>query len=287
MEVRIRQIDNKNISKELKIDCEKCFGLCCVALFFSKVEGFPQDKIAGKPCINLQSDFGCSVHKDLRKKGLKGCTSYDCFGAGQKVAQVTFKGQDWRKSPEIANKMFDVFVIMRQLHEMLWYLIDASTFISNKDIENELSSIIEETEKLTNLDEQSIINIDIEKHRMKVNSILKQVNEFVKEKVSDEKRVNSKNKKSLKEGYDFVGKNLSNTNLIGANFAGALLIASNMKDTNLKGANLIGADLRDADIRGANLEDSIFLTQSQVNTAKGDSRTKLPKALARPSYWEK
>ena len=36
----------------LKIDCSKCFGLCCVALFFSKCDGFPTDKGAGKPCLN-------------------------------------------------------------------------------------------------------------------------------------------------------------------------------------------------------------------------------------------
>lgn len=183
--------------------------------------------------------------------------------------------------------MFDVFVIMRQLHEMLWYLIDASTFISNDNLKDKLSSIIEETEKLTNLDEQSIISIDIENHRLKVNHILKEVNAIVKAKVEDEKKRNSKNKKMIRAGYDFIGENLTNTNLIGADFAGALLIASNLKNTNLKGANLIGADLRDADIRGANLEDSIFLTQSQVNTAKGNFRTKLPKGLVRPIYWEK
>lgn len=286
MNIRISEIDNKYIKSSLTIDCEKCFGLCCVALFFSKTEGFPQDKVAGKPCVNLQTHFGCSVHKDLRNKGLKGCTSYDCFGAGQKVAQVTFKGNDWRKHPDIANKMFDVFVIMRQLHEMLWYLIDASTFISNKDVKKKLNSIIDETEKFTYLGAESIVNIDIEKHRLEVNNILREVNEFVKCSVLDYKKINSKNKKVLKEGYDFIGQNLTNTNLIGANFAGALLIASNMKNADLKGANLIGADLRDADIRGANLEDSIFLTQSQVNTAKGDLKTKLPKSLFRPTYWE-
>ena len=84
MKLRVSEIDNKNISK-LKIDCEKCFRLCCVALFFSKSDGFPQDKIAGKPCINLQPDFKCSIHKDLRKKGLKGCMSYDCFGDRKSV----------------------------------------------------------------------------------------------------------------------------------------------------------------------------------------------------------
>jgi uncharacterized protein YjbI with pentapeptide repeats len=77
---------DKELHENLKIDCQKCFGFCCVALYFSASEGFPTDKDAGKPCINLQSDFNCAVHKNLRQKGLKGCTAYDCFGAGQKVA---------------------------------------------------------------------------------------------------------------------------------------------------------------------------------------------------------
>jgi len=55
------QEDKRNT--ELKINCKKCFGLCCVALYFSASEGFPTDKDVGKPFINLQSDFTCSVHK--------------------------------------------------------------------------------------------------------------------------------------------------------------------------------------------------------------------------------
>ncbi|GAA0824814.1 hypothetical protein GCM10008914_29680 [Clostridium tertium] len=39
--------------KELQPDCEKCFVLCCVALYFSAMDGFPVNKDAGKPCINL------------------------------------------------------------------------------------------------------------------------------------------------------------------------------------------------------------------------------------------
>ncbi|MFE7915696.1 pentapeptide repeat-containing protein, partial [Bacillus mobilis] len=54
---------------------------------------------------------------------------------------------------------------------------------------------------------------------------------------------------------------------------------------NLRGADLIGADFRDADIRGADFTNSIFLTQVQINAAKGDTHTKLPKMLSRPSYW--
>ena len=50
-------------SKELKCHCENCFGLCCTALFFSACDGFPQNKDAGKPCINLKQYFTCSIYK--------------------------------------------------------------------------------------------------------------------------------------------------------------------------------------------------------------------------------
>ena len=90
--------------KDLKIDCKNCFGLCCVALYFSKFEGFPSDKVAGKPCSHLSDDFSCKIHESLSDKGLKGCTAYDCFGAGQKVAQVTYKGIDWKQSSKTGLK---------------------------------------------------------------------------------------------------------------------------------------------------------------------------------------
>ena len=90
--------------RNLRADCENCFGLCCVALYFSASEGFPLDKDAGQPCLNLQSDFRCCVHKSLIERGLKGCIAFDCFGAGQKVAQISFGGRDWREVPESRSK---------------------------------------------------------------------------------------------------------------------------------------------------------------------------------------
>ncbi len=54
---------------------------------------------------------------------------------------------------------------------------------------------------------------------------------------------------------------------------------------NLRQADLIGADLRDADLRGADLTGALFLTQSQVNAARGDRATKLPPSVTRPSHW--
>ena len=50
-------------------------------------------------------------------------------------------------------------------------------------------------------------------------------------------------------------------------------------------ADLIGADFRGADLSGADLTESIFLTQSQLNAAKGDTHSKLPTPLTRPAHW--
>jgi uncharacterized protein YjbI with pentapeptide repeats len=54
---------------------------------------------------------------------------------------------------------------------------------------------------------------------------------------------------------------------------------------NHRGADLIGAQLKGADLRGADLADSIFLSQSQLEAAKGDATTKIPAKLARPAHW--
>ncbi|MBU3213840.1 pentapeptide repeat-containing protein [Clostridium estertheticum] len=271
----------------LRVDCKKCFGLCCVALYFSASEGFPIDKDAGRPCINLQSDFNCSVHKNLRDKGLKGCTAYDCFGAGQKVAQVTYSGHDWRLVPESAKQMFEVFLIMRQLHEMLWYLTEASELQVAHSVKDKLSSIINESIRLTHLSPDSLIGLDVESHRDNVNILLLKTSELVRAKACRGQKNPSKHQKTKSRGADLIGADLRKTNLRGANLRGACLIAANLREVDLSGADLIGADLRDTDIRGANLTDSIFLTQSQINTAKGDSNTKLPILLTRPMYWSK
>lgn len=278
---------NKELYKNLKVDCAKCFGFCCVALYFSASEGFPTDKDAGKPCINLQQDFKCAVHKDLRQKGLKGCTAYDCFGAGQKVAEVTYDGRDWRSNSEIASEMFDVFLIMRQLHEMLWYLAEAHRLHYDNTIKEEISNIINETVKLTNLDANSLRRLDLVVHRNKVNSVLSRTSEILRNKARRGKKSTLKRKKMIAGRLDFIGANLKSINLVGEDLRGAFLIAADLKGVDLSGADLIGADLRDADIRGANLSNSLFITQTQINSAKGDSNTKLPISLVHPKYWDK
>ncbi|WP_035790146.1 pentapeptide repeat-containing protein [Clostridium beijerinckii] len=272
--------------EDLKINCKKCFGFCCVALYFSASDGFPNNKSAGKPCLNLQSNFSCSIHKDLRKKGLKGCTTYDCFGAGQKVAQITYAGYNWKENPELSDKMFDVFLIMRQLHEMLWYLKQALIIQTNENIKNRINNLITETEDITRSTPDYLMSLDIESHRDGVNALLRQTSEFIRTKILDGKKTNFKRKKTIAGRLDCIGADLKKINLKGADLRGSFLIAADLRGTDLSYADLIGADLRDADIRGANLKDSLFITQSQINSAKGDHSTRLPKPIVRPASWE-
>ncbi|RED54418.1 uncharacterized protein YjbI with pentapeptide repeats [Cohnella lupini] len=273
----------------LRADCEKCFGLCCVALRFSASEGFPIDKEPAQPCLNLKSDFRCRVHESLGKRGLKGCITFECFGAGQKVSQVSFAGQDWRNSPDSADAMFKVFIIMMQLHELLWYLEEALTLKPSEPIHAELRSMLDEIERFTHLNVGSLMELDIAEHRASVNTLLLKTSELVRSEARNGHTVlpghkaRSGRQKTIGRGADLMGADLRGIDLRGANLRGAYLIAADLRGSDLSGTDLIGADFRDADLRGADLSKSIFLTQAQLNAAKVDGLTLLPPSLKHPS----
>ncbi|NOV02176.1 pentapeptide repeat-containing protein [Paenibacillus planticolens] len=272
-------------NRRLRSDCENCFGLCCVALPFSASIDFAIDKAASRPCHNLRDDFRCGVHQELREIGFRGCTVYDCFGAGQQVAKVTYNGQNWVQAPHTAKQMFEVFPIMRQLHELLWYLSEALELEQSRSIHTALRSALDETDRLTALSPETLLELDIIAHRANVNVLLLQTSELVRAGVQREQKGPRKRQKSYDRGADLIGANLRNADLQGAYLRGAYLIAADLRDADLRSADLIGADLRDANLRGADLTGSLFLTQFQINAAMGDARTKLPLSLSRPPHW--
>ena len=267
--------DHRRVS--LRADCERCFGLCCVALPFSASADFAIDKDAGQPCLHLQPDFRCGIHHRLRQKGFPGCTVYDCFGAGQKVAQVTFGGQDWRLAPHTAQQMFEVFPIMRQLHEVLWYLTEALSLPPARPLHGELALALDQTELITHEHPDSLIELDVAAHRRDVNALLLRTSELVRAEVP--------RKQQDRRGADLIGTKLRGADLRGANLRGAYLIGADLRAADLRVADLLGADLRAADLTGADLTGSIFLTQFQLNAAKGDTGTKVPPMLTRPGHW--
>ncbi|AOP49794.1 hypothetical protein SL103_29285 [Streptomyces lydicus] len=262
---------------DLVSDCGSCFGLCCVALPFAASADFAIDKDAGRPCPNLQTDFRCGIHADLRGRGFSGCTVFDCFGAGQKVSQVTFGGRDWRQAPGTARQMFDVFPVMRQLHELLWYLTEALGLPDARPVHTALRAALEKTERLTRGSAEELGRLDVPAHRGEVNALLLRTSELVRATVPGRKKE--------RRGADLMGARLRKADLRGANLRGAYLIAADLRGADLRQADLIGADLRDADLSGADLTGALFLTQAQVNAARGDATTTLPPALSRPAHW--
>lgn len=269
----------------LKANCEACFGLCCTALPFAASADFAIDKAAGQPCSNLQSDFRCGVHRDLRKLGFKGCTVYDCFGAGQQISQVTFGGRTWREQPESAHKMFQVFPTMWQLHELLWYLNEALSFRAAADLQDGLQAALAETERMVALDPDSLLKLDVPAWRAEVNKLLLRASELVREEELRRIKGSSSRRRTYGRGADLIGANLKGADLRAANLRGAYLIAANLRNADLRKADLIGVDFRDADLRGADLSGSLYLSQAQINSALGDATTRIPPTLTRPAHW--
>lgn len=269
----------------LKSDCTACYGLCCVALHFSASEGFPLDKVPGKPCPHLMADFRCEVHDSLSARGFKGCIGFDCLGAGQRVSGVTFPAQSWRAAPKLARPMFDAFVVMRHLYELLWYLSEALERCEGKRLRRGLKEALMVIDRQTFLEPDALTKIDVNALRMTANALLIEVGEQVRGSFGNGKAAPQSVKKQLGRYADLAGANLSRMNLKGANLRGAVLIAANLSYSDLSGTELIGADLRDANLSGANLENALYLTQAQVNSAKGDLQTRLPEMLDRPVHW--
>ncbi|WP_026405950.1 pentapeptide repeat-containing protein [Actinomadura rifamycini] len=259
---------------ELRADCANCHGLCCVALPFTASAGFPVDKEAGRPCRNLLADFRCGIHDDLRGRGFAGCTVFDCFGAGQKVSNVTFGGRDWRSDPGLARRVFAVFPIMRDLHEVLWYLAEALGRPEAAPVHGELRRVRADVEALTGGVPEAA---DVAAVRARVGPLLMRAGELVRAGVPGRRRDH--------RGADLAGARLGRADLRGACLRGALLIAADLRGADLRDADLLGADLRDADLRGADLTGCLFLTQPQLDAARGDAATRTPAALRRPAHW--
>ncbi|RPF38682.1 pentapeptide repeat-containing protein [Streptomyces sp. TLI_185] len=265
---------------ELRGDCERCFGLCCVALPFAASTDFAIDKQAGTPCPNLREDHRCGIHARLRQQGFSGCTVYDCFGAGQKVSQVTFGGQDWRTGSRAdARRMFDVFPVVRQLHELLWYLTEALALPPARPVHADLRRALEKTEELTRQTPEQLAALDVGAHRQDVNVLLLKTSELVRAGTG------ARGRKKDRRGADLMGARLKGADLRGVNLRGAYLIAADLTGADLRSADMIGADLRDADLTDADLTGAFFLTQPQLNAARGSAGTRLPDSVTRPVHW--
>jgi uncharacterized protein YjbI with pentapeptide repeats len=282
--------------RDLHGDCARCFGLCCVAPAFAASSDFAIDKPAGQPCPHLAASFRCAIHPRLRPLGFPGCTAYDCFGAGQRVSQITFGGRDWRSAPDTARPMFDAFAIMRQLHELLWYLGEALELAGARPLHAALGDARDAIERLTRHGPDELLGVDAAAHRRITGDLLGRASELVRAGARAA-RSGGRGPRGLGSrggaeppgidlrGADRIGADLRGADLRAASLRGARLIGADLRGADLRLADLIGADLRGARLAGADLRDSLFVVQSQLDAAIGDRTTRLPRGRVRPAHW--
>jgi hypothetical protein len=274
--------------EDLGADCAECFGLCCVALAFSRSSDFPFDKAAGDPCVNLDPPDRCRVHESLRPRGFVGCTVFDCFGAGQKVSKTTFEGRSWRDDPDVRAEMFAVFPIMRRVHELLWYLDSAIALPGAHSVREELRAQFDAVLALSDSSPEALLSADVDAFYAAARPALIAASEAARASARPRPRSAAPvtvGGRALRAGSDLAGADLRGADLRGADLRGALLIGADLTGTDLFRCDLLGVDLRGADLSGARLEQAIYLSQMQVNGARGDTRTTLPAGFERPSHW--
>lgn len=263
----------------LSADCANCFGLCCVALAFARSSDFAIDKAAGDPCVNLEDDFRCAIHPELRARGFRGCTVFDCFGAGQQVSQHTFGGAGWKDDTDRRDAMFAVFPVVRRLHELLWYLREASHLPEAATLLPRITAAERAVRELADATPERILTADVDALQSPIAALLREVSALY--------RAGSTSDARARPGADLAGAVLRGADLRGAELRGALLIAADLRSADLSRADLIGADLRDADLSGADLHAALFVTQPQLNAAIGDASTRIPPGLDRPAHWHR
>ena len=244
------------LGRELEADCGRCAALCCVAPAFVKSSDFAIDKPAGRACPNLTDHFRCGIHEHLEQRGFRGCTVYDCFGAGQRIVQETFDGKDWRSAPELAEDMFASLPVVRQLQELMWYLTEALRLDEAKRVHPRLRDALEETDRLAAGTPSELRALDLEAYRRKVNPLLRRASEMAR-----------RPRGADHDGADLIGRRMRGADLRGASLRGALLIGADLRDADLRRADFTGADLRGTDLRGADLRGALFLTKAQLRAA--------------------
>jgi uncharacterized protein YjbI with pentapeptide repeats len=301
----------------LAADCSRCVGLCCVAPAFVASSDFAFSKPAGVACRHLAADASCSIHARLVPSGLRGCVAYDCFGAGQRVVAVFGGGG---RSAE----MLSAYEVVRQLHELLWYVTDALSRAAAAPVHGALADARSEIDAAIAGGPSSIAATDPAAHRATVAPLLRRASALTRATSPADLAGRDLPGHDLPghdlagqdpaghdlagqdpaghdlagqdpagrdpAGHDLAGQDLAGQDLAGRDLARAdlstvLLIGADLRGADLRSADLLGADLRGADLGGADLTGALYLTRTQVGGARGSSTTRLPDRLPQPGHW--
>jgi hypothetical protein len=183
--------------------------------------------------------------------------AFDCFGAGQKVAQETFGGVSWRDAPETAADMFAVFEVMRPLHQWLWYLDEALAVPEAAALHAPLAEAQVGVEALTHGSASAVAAVDLGQHWRPLEELLRRVSELARAGLGGPDHT----------GASLVGARRRGASLRGASLRYAYLIGADLREADLRRADFLGTDVRGADLRGADLTGALFLTPPQLASA--------------------
>jgi hypothetical protein len=168
--------------------------------------------------------------------------------------------------------MFAVLPVLRQVHEVLALLAEASGLLTTgpghgrdgAGLRLEVDALVAEAAALSAGDASTLLALDLDALRRRVGPVLGRVSALVR---ASTPRRGAPDRRA-RPGADLVGADLRGADLRGADLRGALLIAADLRGADLRRADLLGADLRDADLRDADLDGVLYLTRPQRSAAR-------------------
>ena len=179
---------------------------------------------------------------------------------------MTYAGTSWREYDDL-GEMAAVLSVMRRVHEMLAHLREVLRRTPDARGAGRLGPAAGGAGPRHPVE---LLTLDLDELQDEVGDVLAAASARVRGDGPDLRRA------------DLAGADLRGRGLRDAGLRGALLIGADLRGVDLGAADLLGADLRDTDVRGADLGDVLFLTQPQVDAARGDATTRLPASLHPP-----
>ena len=108
----------------------------------------------------------------MARQGFQGCAEYQCYGAGQKVTKKIYGGRTWLSHPELAERIFRTYFIVKALHELLSYLNEAEEMCADTMVRAKIEERRVELESLTTAREETLNATDIDDHKKKVQILI-------------------------------------------------------------------------------------------------------------------
>ena len=265
-------------------DCGSCFGLCCVALPFAASADFPVDKPAGQPCGNLRERLPAAA-------STPGCARPAGRAAPSSTASAPASRS--RRSPSAGcpgatrpGRPARCTPCCRSCGSCTrcsptWGRRSRSRRPRRRGRSWPLCCTRSRT--LTAATAEALLRPRPGRAaRRGSGPLLQRTSAVVRADARRARRAPASLPRRVRPGADLLGADLRGADLRAADLRGAYLIAADLCGADLRTADLLGADLRDADLPDADLAGALFLTQPQLNAARGNAGTRIPARPATP-----